>query len=110
MSLQKLKVIAVKQEVNEVITIGLDTKGTNNFYYKAGQFITLVFRKGTKELRRSYSCYSSPSLDEPLSIAVKLVENGEISRFLHQEIKVGDEVEVVEPNGLFFYEPEAEKL
>ena len=109
MSIQKLKVTAVKQEVNEVITIVLDTQGSDRFLYKAGQFITLVFSRGNKELRRSYSCYSSPVLDEPLAIAVKLVENGEISRFLHQEIKVGEEVEVLEPNGLFFYEPAAEK-
>jgi ring-1,2-phenylacetyl-CoA epoxidase subunit PaaE len=76
--------------------------------FKAGQFLTLVFSLNGKELRRSYSVYSSPVVDEPLAIAVKLVENGEISRFLHHQLKVGDIVKVAEPNGLFFYEPEPE--
>lgn len=71
--------------------------------YLAGQFLTLQFQVNNRELRRSYSLCSSPALDEPLSIAIKLVENGEISRFLHHKTKVGDIIEALEPNGLFVY-------
>lgn len=106
MSLKQLKVIKVQKEVNEVITIILEPLHGEKPVYKAGQFLTLSFRTGSKELRRSYSAYSSPLIDEPLSIAVKLVENGEISRFLHHSLASGDLVEVAEPNGMFFYEPE----
>lgn len=104
--MQQLKVTQVQQEVNEVITIILEPLHGEKPVYKAGQFLTLTFRKDNKELRRSYSAYSSPLVDEPLAIAVKLVENGEISRFLHHSLRVGDVVEVTEPNGMFFYEPE----
>ena len=103
MSLQQLKVAAVRQEVNEVISIIFEP--VEGLTYKAGQFLTLSFTLNGKELRRSYSFYSSPVVDEPLAIAVKLVENGEISRFLHHQIAAGDVVEVTEPNGQFFYEP-----
>ena len=106
MSLKTLKVIQVKQELNEVITIVMEPLDGAKPVYKAGQFLTLAFQLGSKELRRSYSAYSSPLVDEPLAIAVKLVENGEISRFLHHSLRVGDVVEVTEPNGMFFYEPE----
>ena len=106
MALQQLKVTQVQQEVNEVITIILEPLHGEKPVYKAGQFLTLTFRKDNKELRRSYSAYSSPLVDEPLAIAVKLVENGEISRFLHHSLRVGDVVEVTEPNGMFLYEPE----
>lgn len=109
MSLQQLKVTQVQQEVNEVITITLAPIAGQNPVYKAGQFLTLAFSVGGKELRRSYSVYSSPLVDEPLAIAVKLVENGEISRFLHHQLREGDIVNVTEPNGQFFYEPEEEK-
>lgn len=109
MSLQQLKVTRVQQEVNEVITITLTPMVGQNPVYKAGQFLTLAFSIGDKELRRSYSVYSSPLVDEPLAIAVKLVENGEISRFLHHQLREGDLVNVTEPNGQFFYEPEEEK-
>jgi len=106
MSLQQLKVATVRQEVNEVISIIFEP--VEGLSYKAGQFLTLSFTINQRELRRSYSFYSSPVVDEPLAIAVKLVENGEISRFLHHQIAAGDIVEVTEPNGLFFYEPNAE--
>jgi ring-1,2-phenylacetyl-CoA epoxidase subunit PaaE len=105
----QLKVAAVKQEVNEVITITFEPKNGTMPSYKAGQFLTLVFQRNGKEVRRSYSAFSSPLVDEPLAIAVKLVENGEISRFLHHQISAGDVVEATEPNGQFFYEPAAEK-
>ena len=74
--------------------------------YKAGQFLTLVFNINGREVRRSYSLCSSPDVDEPLSIAIKRVDNGEISRFLHHKTRVGDVLEALPPNGLFTYEPQ----
>ncbi len=74
--------------------------------YLAGQFLTLVFDVFGKELRRSYSLCSSPDVDEPLAIAIKRVDNGEISRLLHHRTAVGDVLTAVEPNGRFNYEPE----
>ena len=73
--------------------------------YRAGEFLTLVFNVAGKELRRSYSLCSSPDVDEPLAIAIKRVDNGEISRFLHHKTKVGDVLTAVEPNGRFSYLP-----
>lgn len=105
MSLKQLKVTAVKQRANEVISIEFETLDGHMPSYRAGQFLTFIFRLKGKELRRSYSVCSSPFVKEPLSVAVKLVENGEISRFLHHQLAKGDEVEVAEPNGLFVYEP-----
>lgn len=74
--------------------------------YQAGQFLTLVFKVSGRELRRSYSICSSPDVDEPLAIAIKRVENGEISRLLHHKTAVGEVLIAVEPNGRFDYEPE----
>ncbi|MBB5438058.1 ring-1,2-phenylacetyl-CoA epoxidase subunit PaaE [Pedobacter sp. AK017] len=76
--------------------------------YLAGQFLTLVFKVNGRELRRSYSLCSSPDVDEPLSIAIKRVENGEISRLLHHKTAVGDVLTAVEPNGRFSYVPEVQ--
>lgn len=73
--------------------------------YLAGQFLTLVFNINGRELRRSYSLYSSPDTDDALSIAIKRVENGEISRLLHHNIAVGDVLYAMPPNGLFTYQP-----
>lgn len=58
--------------------------------YKPGQFITLVFVTRHGEKRRSYSISSSPALNEPLSITVKKVDNGEFSRQMLRDLKEGD--------------------
>lgn len=108
MSLQKLRVISVSKQPTEVIKIDFETLNGEKLSYKAGQFLTLVFQVNGKELRRSYSFCSSPDIDEPISIAVKLVENGEISRFIHHQLQRGDVIDVAEPNGQFTYQPDVE--
>lgn len=105
MSLRKLRVIAVQPQPTAVLIIHFETLDGTKLNYFAGQFLTLVFKINGKEQRRSYSFCSSPAVDEPIAIAVKLVENGEISRFIHHQLVAGDILEVAEPNGLFVYEP-----
>ena len=90
-----------------VLTFGMLTGQLPD--YLAGQFLTLQFHIHNREIRRSYSLCSSPAIGEPLSIAIKRVENGEISRLLHHKTAVGDEVYALAPAGLFVYIPE-EKL
>lgn len=108
MLLQKLRVIAVTPQPTEVLKIEFETLDGSKLNYVAGQFLSLVFNVNGKEHRRSYSFCSSPDVDEPIAIAVKLVENGEISRFIHHQLAKGDIIEIAEPNGLFVYQTEAE--
>jgi ring-1,2-phenylacetyl-CoA epoxidase subunit PaaE len=104
MSYQKLRVISVEKQPAEIIKISFETINGEKLAYKAGQFLTLVFEVNGKEYRRSYSFCSAPSVDEPIAIAVKLVENGEISRFIHHQLAVNDIVSIAAPNGQFIYE------
>jgi ferredoxin-NADP reductase len=69
--------------------------------YKAGQFITLIFKTAQGEERRSYSFSSSPDTDNTISITVKRVENGKYSRPLFEILKEGDEIMATAPAGLF---------
>lgn len=78
-------------------------------FYKAGQFLTLVFHTKFGEKRRSYSISSSPDLNEPLSFTVKKVDNGEFSRNLLYETKKGDILETSGVSG-FFTLPENSEL
>lgn len=103
--MQKLRFTEIIPQPTEVIKICFETVNGEKLNYVAGQFLPLVFKFAERELRRSYSFCSSPDVNEPIAIAVKLVENGEISRFIHHQLSVGDEVEIAEPNGLFTYEP-----
>lgn len=106
MVLLKLRIIEMTYCSGETLIIRFEPVEGKRPMYLAGQFLTLVFDVFGKELRRSYSLCSSPDVDEPLSIAIKRVDNGEISRLLHHRTAVGDILTAVEPNGRFNYEPQ----
>jgi ferredoxin-NADP reductase len=86
-----------------------ETKGFKTFTfanghgveYQAGQFITLVDKTPSGEIRRSYSIISSPVLNEPLSIAVKRIDNGHFSRKLIDRMKAGDKLLTTGAAGFF---------
>jgi ferredoxin-NADP reductase len=96
----QLRVEAIRWELPDAATFLLAEISGKKINYKAGQFITLVFDHHHEEIRRSYSLSSSPA--EPmLSITVKRIANGEISRYLLTKIKPGDILDAVEPAGRF---------
>jgi ring-1,2-phenylacetyl-CoA epoxidase subunit PaaE len=51
------------------------------------------------ELRRSYSICAAPG--EPLRVAVRRVPGGAFSGWLHAALRIGDALEVMEPQGRF---------
>jgi ring-1,2-phenylacetyl-CoA epoxidase subunit PaaE len=104
--MHKFRVSEIIQQPNHNITIRFDDIDNAFPTYKAGQFLTLSFLFGDREVRRSYSFSSSPALDEKPEITVKRVDNGEISRLLHHKTRVGDVIHVMDPQGLFVYEPQ----
>jgi ring-1,2-phenylacetyl-CoA epoxidase subunit PaaE len=105
MGMLKLQVSKMEYGPGETLVLYFEVLNGLKPSYLAGQFLTLQFQLNNRQVRRSYSLCSSPALNEPLSIAIKRVENGEISRFLHHKIAVGDIVDALEPNGLFVYNP-----
>jgi len=108
LSMYKFEISDIRDEPNNNRTITFRDLSGGYPEYKAGQFLTLVLFFGDREVRRSYSFSSSPAADEVPAITVKRVDNGEVSRFLHHKAKVGDVLDVLGPQGLFFYEPRSE--
>ncbi|MGO1243766.1 MAG: 2Fe-2S iron-sulfur cluster-binding protein [Sphingobacterium sp.] len=102
----KFEITNIIQQPNNNVTLTFKDLSGDYPSYKAGQFLTLSFMFGDREVRRSYSFSSSPAVVEPLAITVKRVDNGEISRLLHHRTRVGDLVDVLAPQGLFTYEPD----
>ena len=96
----QLKVEAIKWELPDTATFFLKEVSGKKISYKAGQFITLVFDHHAEEIRRSYSLSSSPH-EELLSITIKRIANGEISRFMLTRVAKGDILTAVEPAGRF---------
>lgn len=96
----QLRVEAIKWEIADTATFFLSELSGQKVNYRAGQFITLVFDHRAEELRRSYSISSSPN-EDLLTITIKRVSNGELSRFLLTHAKVGDIWNATEPAGRF---------
>jgi len=95
--------------VSDIITEAPDTKtfillpqsAYDKISYKAGQFLTFLFRETHAEDRRSYSISSAPLAGEPLSITVKRVDNGVVSRRLIDRTQVGDILGTIGASGFF---------
>ena len=70
--------------------------------YLPGQFITLKVKPGNleKELTRNYTLSDSPGLGY-FRLTIKREERGAISQYFHDEVKVGDPVDVSQPAGDF---------
>src|SRR5690349_20178101 len=102
---------ALARKTLKVVDIIRETVDTKSFVlecidgkidYKAGQFLTFVFQKLTgEEARRSYSISSSPELDEPLTITVKRIVNGEYSRYMNDRLVAGDRLQTIGASGFF---------
>ena len=100
----QLKVLETKEETKDSISISFDVPQElyETFNYKAGQYLTLKFNLNGQDVRRSYSLCSSPTLREPLRVGVKRVKDGLVSNHINDNLKVGDTVEVMPPDGRFF--------
>jgi ring-1,2-phenylacetyl-CoA epoxidase subunit PaaE len=97
-----LQVKAIIPETEQVASIVFevpeDLKET--FRYKAGQYITVRFKIGDHDVRRSYSMSSAP-FEKDLQVTVKRVEGGLVSNYILDKIEVGSIVEVMPPQGRF---------
>jgi ferredoxin-NADP reductase len=90
---------AIRQETTDVKSFVLAPPAGTTFSYKPGQFLTIIHPNRPDE-RRSYSLSSHPSFDEP-TITLRRIANGEVSRWLFDEVKPGDTIQTTGASGLF---------
>ena len=106
-----LKVIDIKNEASDTVSVAFEIPegDKSTFDYTSGQYLTLKFNINGNEERRSYSMCSSPFSGEPIRIAVKRVDKGLVSNHINDVIKVGDQIEVMSPQGNFTLETSLEQ-
>lgn len=97
----ELSISKIKEEVGGIKSFYFESAEAAKIPYKAGQYLTFVLPAEFGEVRRSYSITSAPALGEPLSVAVKRIENGAFSRYLVNEAKVGDKLLTSGAGGFF---------
>lgn len=105
----RVRVTAIKRETHDTSSFTLEPLD-EPIHAKAGQFLTFVLTSHTgRELRRSYSLSSSPENNEPLTVTVKRVPNGEVSRWLLYRVSVGESLYSAGASGMFLLPQQPER-
>ena len=97
----QFRIINTRQETAESKTYFIEEINNKKISYKAGQFLTILVNLNGKEVRRSYSISSAPGVDADLYFTIKRIENGELSRYLFDDINTGDIITALPPTGRF---------
>ena len=104
----RLKVADVCRETPEAVSIvfAVPPELAEAYRFHPGQHLTLRRHNGAGEIRRSYSICAGLD-DNELRIAVKKVAGGAFSGWANEALKVGDEIDVMTPQGRFGLAPDA---
>jgi ring-1,2-phenylacetyl-CoA epoxidase subunit PaaE len=105
-----LKVKDIKRETSDCVSVAFDVPESliEDFKYKPGQYLTLRKILNDVDVRRSYSLCSAPH-EKEWRVAVKKIEGGTFSTFANTDLKIGDEIEIMPPNGRFLVDTEKQK-
>jgi ferredoxin-NADP reductase len=96
---QVATVTLVTQETDSVVTIELDPPDWLG--HRAGQHLDVrLTADDGYTAERSYSIASAPG--EPVAITVERLEGGEVSPYLTEDLRAGDELELRGPIGGYF--------
>lgn len=98
-----IKVQKVVQETADAVSVLFDIPSSlqSSFQFTQGQYLTLQFKLNGKEVRRAYSMSSSP-IDNELKVTIKRIKNGLVSNHVFNNIKAGNTIQVMPPQGRFF--------
>jgi len=98
---QTATVVAIRPETARAKTFRLKLAEPTS--YLAGQhFIVRLTAPDGYTASRSYSVASPPDETDEIELTVERLEDGEVSVFMHDELMVGDEIEVRGPIGGWF--------
>lgn len=99
-TVNKLEVVEIIRETADATTL-VFAKPDHGFDYAPGQYLTLILPVEGEEVRRPYSISTSPHTDENIAVTVKRIDQGTVSNYLNDHMKVGNEYEVLPPMGSF---------
>ncbi|ACB51525.1 hypothetical protein cce_2175 [Crocosphaera subtropica ATCC 51142] len=98
-----VKCIRIIEETEDVKTFSFVAEPAISFAYQPGQFVTLNLNIDGKPVKRAYSISSTPTRPHLLEITVKRVPSppnaphvppGLVSNWLHDRLKVGDQIQL----------------
>jgi len=101
----KLKIKEVRRETGDCVSVLFDIPEElkDKFLFNQGQSLTMRTTIDGEEVRRTYSICSAP-FDNEWRVAIKRVEGGLFSCLANDNLRAGDELEVMPPVGKFYVE------
>jgi ferredoxin-NADP reductase len=101
MSWQMAKVVDISVETPRAKTLRLSVPDAMG--HRAGQHVVVrLTAPDGYRASRSYSIASPPDDTNEFELTIERLDDGEVSTFLHDELEIGDEVEVRGPIGGWF--------
>ena len=99
----RLRICEVRRETPECVSLAFDVPAelAAEYRFVQGQHLNLRATLDGEEVRRSYSICSGVD-DGELRVAVKKVPGGRFSAWVNERLAVGDEIDVMTPEGRFF--------
>lgn len=95
-----LDVLDVRHETRDAVVVTLKPKD-GDFAFTQGQYLTFRREFDGEELRRSYSICAGLD-DGALRVGIKRVDGGAFSTWANEDLKPGDTLEAMPPQGRFF--------
>ena len=108
-----LRVAQVRPETSDTVSIAFEVPPElrDAYRFTQGQFLTIKAPVDGRDVRRSYSiCCGVQDYDDrgELRVAVKLVDDGVFSTWVHDSVAAGHTLDVMTPDGRFHVPLEAE--
>jgi ferredoxin-NADP reductase len=100
-----LKVSEIIEETASSKTFRLTSADSYLPPFQAGQYINIFVNLAGIRSSRPYSMASSPAQTAYYDVTVRRVEDGFVSNYLLDEVKVGNSLTSTSPAGLFYYNP-----
>lgn len=103
----------IDQLTHDIKGLRLELAEPETIRFKAGQYVQLYtqpYGKVKEKVFRAYSMASVPSDNRAVDLIVRQVPQGICTTYVHQELKVGDEVRISGPYGDFYLRGNSEEL
>ncbi|BBP00114.1 ferredoxin--NADP reductase [Sulfuriferula nivalis] len=98
--------ISAIQQASPTVKIFQLDDADSAFHYLAGQWIDLYVDIQGKTEVGGYSMTSTPTTHGHLELAIKSSTRHPVTRWLHEQAQVGDQVRISDGQGVFFYQAE----
>jgi len=102
LTFHSLRVAEIHPEAEDAIGISLEVPPELHAAYQGlpGQHVVVRTEINDEENRRTYSLVNAPG-EWPLRIVLRVHPSGHMSRYLAEQLNVGDSLDVLPPNGSF---------